>query len=377
MIGALAMHRYRHPEYQALLQKKHEKRSQKSKPVPHEPQVLLEILLSQKAYFPGSNVQGIVNLHLKSSDLNACKLVFQIKGMMVYKEKEKSFNSVSSMAQASPINEEAAVHMHIFYHHRFILEEAREGLESGFHIIPFEFKLHEKLPRTLKICDGDLDFECCYKLSVFWQKGDKEKVKFQIILPIIQRPPILVMNYMISKASGEFKRQICCFGGEKDKVGLELFVAGNLIRNDESLECFCKIKKENIRLEGLCFRKLEVVILRLISVNFKGIEKKFIKSEVFKQQITLNRENTKEIGPDTLKADFKLEGVNLSSISLENKYIRVNYVIIVKAAGFKSFFKEVENVVKNQGYLFFLGHKDEELLKELEVKFFDYFFLTL
>ena len=361
-IGAAIHHRR---EFQALQQKKREKKSQHIRQQNTlEENAVLEIILNQTAYFPGETVEGIVTFYLKKDLTNnkQAKLLLHIKGMMQYQESEiesRSFDKNSAYPDTS-------VHQHIFYNHRFLLAEEDRKFERGVYVIPFTFKLHDKLPRTIKIVENDINFQCFYKIVAFWQIDEENKLKFLVELPILQKPPLLVMNSLTSKFSSDYRKEFCCFGKSSKTLTLELFASTNILKSNEEFQGFCKVKMDNISLKTLFFKKLEIKIIRLLRIQFKGIEKKLIQTDVLKKIIFITSKNTTQINPDTLKIEFKFQNIGIFSASTENKYMKLAYVMSAKPSGLNMFEKERNALVNNQGYLFFSSLSDQVMLAKIE-----------
>lgn len=370
MVGALGVHRHIHQIYQQKLKEKEIKKApQKQIKNSLEELASLEILLNQNAYHPGETIQGVVNYFVKKdiTDKKPSKLVLHIKGFMVFYEKNEINNIKVTKTQSIQEPVGSDVHQHIFYNHRFVLSETNEDepIEMGIYSFPFDFQLHKKLPRTLKINDEHINFLCFYKIGVFWQRSSHEKLKSIVDLSIIQEPPLLIMNFLASKSSSEFQKEVCCFTKPKKAITLEVFASENIIKENEMFPAFCKLKMANISLNSLFFTKLEITIVRLVRLHFKGVEKKFFQTILAKEIIEITKNNTEQTDPDTLKVAFSFKGMKLPSVSINNKYIRVAYLLKAKPAGLHWFHKEKYFSVNNQSYLYFLPHEEEATIKKM------------
>lgn len=370
MVGALGVHRHIHQIYQQKQKEKEIKKApQKKIKNPLEDLASLEILLNQNAYYPGETIQGVVNHFVKKDiiDKKASKLILHVKGFMVFYEKTEINKIKVSKSQSTQEPVGSDVHQHIFYNHRFVLNETNddEPIEMGIYSFPFDFQLHKKLPRTLKINDDHINFLCFYKIGAFWQRSSHEKLKTFVDLSIIQEPPLLIMNFLASKSSSEFQKEFCCFTKPKKTIALEVFASENIVKENESFPAFCKLKMENISLNSLFFKKLEITILRLVRLHFKGVEKKFFQTILAQEIIEITKNNTDQTDPDTLKVSFSLKGMKLPSVSINNKYIRVAYLLKAKPAGLPWFQKEKSFSVNNQSHLYFLPHEEEVTIKKM------------
>ena len=356
-IGAAVLH---HRDYS-------EKQERKKVPKPRHSILLeeyaeLEVIVNKPGYFPGEIVKGLVNFRLmkKLPNNKKAKLMLKIKGMMIYFQTEKEIKE-KNKNQAFP---EKKVHQHIFYNHLYdvMLEEGASNYTLGTYVLPFEFKLHEKLPRTIKLAENDVNFTCFYMITAFWQIDKTQKIKYPLDLLILQKTPMLVMNQLSSKLNSEYRKEVCCMKKKMKNLNIEIYASSNILKNSD-FPCFCKLKMENIQLKTLFFNKLEVKIIRLLKIEFRGIEKKFIETEVYQSIIDLTGKNTQILNPDTLKVDFLLRNLELPAASVENRYMRLVYVMTVKPAGLKRFEYERKAIVQNEAYLYFISNSDENLIQ--------------
>ena len=328
----------------------------------------LEVILEHKEYFPGDKVQGIV-CFLAKKDIPfvlVAKLMLHVKGMLIYQESETVNKESFTKNTTVPETEEPLVYQHIFYNHRFELEEGIPGFEKGLYSIPFSFTLHDKVPISINLVDDDINFVCYYKISAYWQKENEQKLKFSINLPVVQKPPQMLMNLLVSKSEIEFRKQFCCFAKDQKTLNIELFASNNIIKQNDELKGFCKLKMPNINLETLFFQSLEIKIMRICRIEFRGMKKKFAQTEVYKQVFKLTKQNTEQTTPESLKFDFRFNEFQLPSVSTTNKYMKLVYVMIASPMGFKCFWKEIKKKVKNEGYLHLVNMGNEMLIKKIE-----------
>lgn len=370
MVGAIAQigrRYYNRNQYQAKLNEKQERKKNQI----HKKKTLsdfaeLEIVLERETYFPGEKVVGLISFKVIKDIPFAkkAKLTLHVKGELVYHQGFKSDTDKLKKSSSSVISPEEVdmVHDHIFYNHSYILDEGNVGFERGIYSLPFTFSLHKRLPVSLRIKDTGFDFVCQYKLSTFWRReGEEEKLKHTVPLMLAQRPPLQVVNSLVSKSESEFTRQICCFSKSTQTLQIELFASSNILKPNETFAAFCKLRMPNVTLQNLFFKKLEVKILRLCRIQM-GKGKKFVQTPVFRKEIELTQQNTEQTTPETLKIDIKLEDCKLPSVSTSNKYVKLVYVMTAKPAGLQRFQRETHAKVKNHGYLHLITMKDEELL---------------